>query len=267
MPGGDGYASNPGEGKPAWSRQNSFSDGFEEGIPRLNTVFLTGYLGHDPKPKYFDSGKVVLNLSLAVKREYHPIERKALGIVYGEEETDWFQLEMWDRDAEYAAKVCKKGGRVGVTGGLSLQAWVDREGRDRTTAKILVQNLELLDSRAEQAQRSDSNDANLWESERLQKSDAAALRQQGGVGGGGTGGTLGGGAYRQQSAEELEAQARKKAAEDKWWSAEPDAGEGGGGAAARKSAESSWWEEDAAGGGEDASKGIDADSLPSFFDS
>ena len=38
-----------------------------------------------------------------------------MGIVYGEEETDWFQLEMWNRDAEYAAKVCKKGGRVGVT--------------------------------------------------------------------------------------------------------------------------------------------------------
>lgn len=35
---------------------------------------LTGYLGQDPKPKYFDSGKVVLNLSLAVKREYHPLE-------------------------------------------------------------------------------------------------------------------------------------------------------------------------------------------------
>lgn len=45
-----------------------------QGVPRLNTVFLTGYLGQDPKPKYFDSGKVVLNLSLAVKREYHPIE-------------------------------------------------------------------------------------------------------------------------------------------------------------------------------------------------
>lgn len=47
---------------------------FSQGVPRLNTVFLTGYLGQDPKPKYFDSGKVVLNLSLAVKREYHPLE-------------------------------------------------------------------------------------------------------------------------------------------------------------------------------------------------
>lgn len=45
-----------------------------KGVPRLNIVFLTGYLGQDPKPKYFDSGRVVLNLSLAVKREYHPLE-------------------------------------------------------------------------------------------------------------------------------------------------------------------------------------------------
>ena len=141
-------------------------------------------------------------------------------------------------------------------------------------ATLQVQNLELLDSRAEQAQRSDSNDSNLWESERLQKADAAALRQQGGAGGGGSGGTPNGGAYQQQlSAEELEAKARKKAAEDKWWSAEPEAARGGaggeGGATPSKSGESSWWEEEdgAGGGGGAASKGIDADSLPSFFDS
>lgn len=46
-------------------------------------MFLTGYLGQDPKPKYFDSGKVVLNLSLAVKREYHPIEVLLHSSAYG----------------------------------------------------------------------------------------------------------------------------------------------------------------------------------------
>ncbi|CAM9914379.1 unnamed protein product [Pylaiella littoralis] len=285
MQDGAGYGTD-GEGRqvpPAWNPNREFSDGFGEEVPRLNTVFLTGYLGQDPKPKYFDSGRVVLNLSLAVKREYHPIERKAFGVLYGEEETDWFQLEMWNRDAEYAAKVCKKGGRVGVTGSLSLNAWIDREGKDRTTAKILVQNLEILDSRAEQAERLDRSDANLWESERLQKLDAAALRQQQGEGGGGGmagaaagsgGGTLNGEAYQQQSADELEAQARKKAAEDKWWSATPEApsaASGGGEAAASagKGGESNWWEEEGEGSGEGrrGAKGIDADSLPSFFDS
>lgn len=37
-----------------------------------------------------------------------------------------------------------------------------------------VQNLELLDSKAEMAMRSDKSDANLWESERLEKASAAA---------------------------------------------------------------------------------------------
>ncbi|CAM9099894.1 unnamed protein product [Ectocarpus fasciculatus] len=280
VPGGYGYSSSSGGANPGGYQRSSrsFSDGFDEGVPRLNMVFLTGYLGQDPQPKYFDSGRVVLNLSLAVKREYHPLERKALGIVHGEEETDWFQLEMWNRDAEYAAKVCKKGGRVGVTGGLSLNSWVDREGNDRTTVKILVQNLEVLDSRAEQAMRSDRSDSNLWESERLEKMDAAAAAAGGGGGGGGG---LGGEAYQQQTAEDLEAKARKRAAEDKWWSAEPEprsaaAGEGGGGggswdsaaASAGKGGESSWWEEEGtAGGGGGGTKGIDSDSLPSFFDS
>lgn len=48
-------------------------------------------------------------------------------MAYGEEETDWFQLEMWNRDAEYAAKVCKKGGRVGVTVSSAVHR-LDREG-------------------------------------------------------------------------------------------------------------------------------------------
>lgn len=138
-----------------------------------------------------------------------------------------------------------------------------------------VQNLELLDSRAEQAQRSDRSDANLWESERLQKSDAAALRQQGGVSAPASGaGVAGGGAY-QPSPEELEAKARKKAAEDAWWSAEPEGpstatGAGAGDSTtAGRNRESSWWEEeDVTGrGGGTGSKGIDADELPSFFDS
>lgn len=68
----------------------------------------------------------------------------------------------------------------------------------------------------------------------------------------------------------MQQKARKKEAEDKWWSAEPDApsdasAAGGGQVLAGKDKEGSWWEED---GGEPGrgSKGIDADSLPSFFD-
>ena len=45
-----------------------------------------------------EDGKVVL--SLAVKRKYRPLERQALGIKSSREETDWFGLEIFGRDAE-----------------------------------------------------------------------------------------------------------------------------------------------------------------------
>lgn len=72
---------------------------WDERIARFNTVFMIGRIGSNPEPKYFDDGKVVVNLSLATKRRHHWMERKMLDIKYGEEETDWFGLEIWVRAA------------------------------------------------------------------------------------------------------------------------------------------------------------------------
>ena len=72
---------------------------FDEHLPKINTITLVGRVGNAPEPRYFDDGKVVLNLSLAVKRKHHPLERKVREIRSGEEETDWFSLEFWGRDA------------------------------------------------------------------------------------------------------------------------------------------------------------------------
>jgi len=97
-----------------------------------------------------DVGNVVLNLRLAVKRKYHPLERKVRNIKSGEDETDWFNLELWGRDAEYAAKYVTKGARVGITGSLASDSWVDRTTNEkRTKYKIVVNHLDLLESKAE----------------------------------------------------------------------------------------------------------------------
>lgn len=80
----------------------NLEDEFAEYIPKINSVTLVGRVGNDPEPRYFNDNKVVLRLSLAVKRKYHPLERQVRNIKSGEEETDWFNLELWGRDAEYA---------------------------------------------------------------------------------------------------------------------------------------------------------------------
>lgn len=123
---------------------------FDEHLPKINTVTLVGRVGNAPEPKYFDDGKVVLNLSLAVKRKYHPLERKVRNIRSGEEETDWFTLEFWGRDAEYVTNYVEKGSRLGVTGSLAMDGWQDKTtGEQRRKAKILVRHTDILESRAE----------------------------------------------------------------------------------------------------------------------
>ena len=132
---------------------------FDEHLPKINVVTLVGRVGNAPEPKYFDDGKVVLNLSLAVKRKYHPLERKVRNIKSGEEETDWFPLEFWGRDAEYVTSYVEKGARIGITGSLVGSAWVDkRTGEQRRRAKVLVRHIDILESRAEAELRKSNRD-------------------------------------------------------------------------------------------------------------
>mmetsp|Transcript_7143 Transcript_7143/g.15394 ORF Transcript_7143/g.15394 Transcript_7143/m.15394 type:complete len:312 (+) Transcript_7143:85-1020(+) len=123
---------------------------FDEYVPKLNSVTLVGRTGNNPEPRYFDDGKVVLNLPLAVRRKYHPLERKVRNLSYQDDETDWFPLEFWGRDAEYVTKYVEKGTRIGVTGVLAMDGWVDKmSGEPRRKAKIVVRHIDILETRAE----------------------------------------------------------------------------------------------------------------------
>ena len=123
---------------------------WDERVAQMNTVTLTGRVGNDPEAKYFDDGKVVVNLRLASKRKYVSLERIALGIKSGQEETDWYGLEIWGQTAEFVVKYVEKGARIGVTGSLQVDSWIDKEsGEKRERAKIIVRSLDVLESKAE----------------------------------------------------------------------------------------------------------------------
>jgi single-strand DNA-binding protein len=141
---------NPNQVVPRFSNEEleAMAPEWANHVPKFSRITLVGRVGNDPDPKYFDNGKVVLNLSLAVRRKYHPLERRALKIQ--EDATDWFNLELWGRDAEYAAKYVNKGARIGVSGSLAVDSWVDREGGDkRSKCTVIVNDLDILESKAE----------------------------------------------------------------------------------------------------------------------
>ena len=115
-------------------------------------------MGNIPEPKLFDDGNVVVNLSLACKRKLHYAERKAKDIKSGEEETDWFGLEIWGQTAEFVSKYVDKGARIGIIGSLQVDEWQDKEtGDKRSRPKVIVRDFELLETKAEAEMRRSNN--------------------------------------------------------------------------------------------------------------
>ncbi len=102
----------------------------------VNSITLVGRAGRDPEVRYFESGTMVANLTLAVNRRSR------------DEEPDWFNLEIWGRTAQIAADYVKKGSLLGIVGSLKMDHWKDRNsGEDRSKPVIRVDRLELLGSR------------------------------------------------------------------------------------------------------------------------
>tara|TARA_B100000214_G_scaffold352824_1_gene308347 strand:+ start:892 stop:1281 length:390 start_codon:yes stop_codon:yes gene_type:complete len=102
----------------------------------INTVTLVGRAGRDPEVRYFESGTVVANLTMAVNRRNR------------EDEPDWFNLEIWGKQAQVAADYVKKGSLIGVNGSFKMDSWKDRNtGEDRHKPVVRVDRLELLGSK------------------------------------------------------------------------------------------------------------------------
>jgi single-strand DNA-binding protein len=103
----------------------------------LNVVSLVGRVGTEPDVRYFESGSVVCKLTLAVNRASR-----------NNDQPDWFNLELWGKNAEIAAQYVKKGSLVGISGSLKFDHWKDRStGMDRNQPVVRVDRLDLLGSK------------------------------------------------------------------------------------------------------------------------
>ncbi|HAC64046.1 MAG TPA: single-stranded DNA-binding protein [Cyanothece sp. UBA12306] len=103
----------------------------------LNVVHLVGRAGKDPEVKYFESGTVLCELTLAVNRRSSKTD-----------EPDWFNLKIWGKTAEIAANYVRKGGLIGIQGSLTIESWTDRNtGANRSKPVVVVDRLDLLGSK------------------------------------------------------------------------------------------------------------------------
>jgi len=109
-------------------------------LPGPNRVALVGRAGKDPEVRYFESGSMVANLTLAVNRRSR------------DDEPDWFNLEIWGKQAQVAADYVRKGSLLGITGSFKLDRWIDKSTcEERTKPVINLDRLELLSSKRDAA--------------------------------------------------------------------------------------------------------------------
>ena len=104
----------------------------------MNTATIVGRAGQDAEIRYFESGKVKTTFSLAVNRW----DAKTKGEV-----TDWFNIEVWDKQAEFAGEYIKKGRQVVVDGRISISKWNDQSGEERERFLVVSYNVRLLGSK------------------------------------------------------------------------------------------------------------------------
>nr|DAU49934.1 MAG TPA: Single strand binding protein [Caudoviricetes sp.] len=105
----------------------------------LNKIFIMGRLTRDPELRTTNSGTSVASFSLAVDRNYKGAD--------GEKETDFIDCVAWRQTGEFAAKYFAKGRMAVVEGRLQIRPWTDKEGNNRRSAEVIVDNMYFGDSK------------------------------------------------------------------------------------------------------------------------
>ena len=108
----------------------------------LNRITMTGRLVADPELRRTQSGVSVTSFRIANDRDYGKGEEK---------ETDFFDVVAWRSTAEFICKYFAKGRMISVDGRLQTRGWKDREGNNRVSIEILVDNAYFADSKKDDA--------------------------------------------------------------------------------------------------------------------
>lgn len=106
-------------------------------------IIVVGNLGRDPEMRYTPSGTPVTNFSIAVNR------RRPSGGGEYVDETDWYRVSVFGRQAEIADQYLARGMKVLVDGQPQIQRFVGNDGVERTNVEIRADNFQMLGTREE----------------------------------------------------------------------------------------------------------------------
>jgi single-strand DNA-binding protein len=128
-------------------------------------IVVVGNLGRDPEMRYTPGGQAVTNMSLATNRRYTNSDGQQI------EETIWFRVSVWGRQAESVHQYLRKGRQVLVEGRLvpdengNPRIWNRQDGTPAASFEVNAQRVVFLGGREDAVSDSDDSYSGAPETE------------------------------------------------------------------------------------------------------
>ena len=100
----------------------------------VNKITLVGRCGSDPEARQLRNGMKKVEVSVATNRTRR-----------GEEHTDWFSCQFWDKLADLAEQLLSKGTLVYIEGRMESSTYQDKNGNNRTRWEVSVSTFVPMD--------------------------------------------------------------------------------------------------------------------------
>ena len=124
-----------------------------------HSLTIVGNLGRDPEMRYTPSGKPVTSFSIASNRQYTNSQGEKV------QETIWFRISAWGKQAETCNNFLRKGSRVLVEGRLQPdpatggpRTFTRQDGTTGASFEVNAFTVRFLDRRGEVSEGDDFGD-------------------------------------------------------------------------------------------------------------
>lgn len=109
----------------------------------MNKVVLTGNLVKECELRYTNNQKAVMQNTIAVRNDYKNAN--------GEYESQFINIEIWGKTAEFLNQYAGKGSRVLVEGKIVNRNYTAQDGTKRYVTNVAVEKVELLETRKQKS--------------------------------------------------------------------------------------------------------------------
>ncbi len=104
----------------------------------INKVEIQGFLGQDAEEKTFESGRILITMSIATNEGYKNNEDEWVNT------TTWHNVVYWKNKKDEKMDFLKKGELISVTGKLNNRKYTDKNGNEKYITEVVAYKIELM---------------------------------------------------------------------------------------------------------------------------